>query len=1084
MRTIRLSQPRYSKICRALAVCAAYFAMAGCTDDTFDKFQNNKDGDMAFEVTAPDNWTEGAARASRPAGVAISRLESDYGRQLYLISEVSASPDSVVALPASRGSVVTGDAFHPSFGLSAICYTGTWTDTDEWLGKWTTNFAHDIKMAKSGQYWQAASPSEDLDWTGSGRVRFFAYAPYPGDIAAGSLSHSAEGAAGIPTVDFEATTDVKKQVDLLSTYADCDAAKGGTVQLVFKHALTAITIKTGEGMLAGKVTEVKFTGIGTKGTHEIGTGRWTGVSSPKDFTVTLDKTLEENGSANTAPGQEIVGGDLTFLMVPQTLGSDAKLIIKYTDKLSGVDRTLTASLSGTEWKAGTRVAYSVNTSGIKVVPEVDFSFECVLPTKSTAEGDTKIERGMEVPTSGYIPNFRVKSRAEVYQLDGSNHTASKTIDLPFTVEYSLDGGEWTDGGWKQHTEADKDHYATGCVLLKPRDVFVQMRGSMYTNPANGTAESHYDLSKGGETANCYMINAPGYYSLPLVYGNARNNPNAYTCMSTPAEGMNDYVLMNFVGNDDQAISSPNIYEDESVGDAVLIWQDSPDLVRNVRLDSQKQNLLFQIDREAINQGSAVVAVRASDASKTILWNWHIWVTESDWSKGLILTKSTGYDKGTPYEFSPCNLGYCDPHGADDAPKSFKIRVSATLPVGDDVEAVGKEVVKSVEKEAGQTIIEASLAGDNTYYQWGRKDPMLPGIWNEKTLAYGDALKGTQSVGTVKIKDENNIEVVYEYTKYSDIESALQFDMDNKPYYPGEYLFVKEDTYDGSPDNEGGRSIGDAIRYPFKFFSHENTGSMPGSTDVHNFWRRHWHNGANKSVNNGGRRTIMNYWDANLVQNSWVATNDKYGENPPHGQIPRKTIYDPCPVGFCVPNVTAFSNFGKTSGVHYIYYGQVGQNVSQRMEGGYVIGWDVKLERTGTSIFLPATGLRDMGEATRALPDKFKNSSNPAHSKLTFIASTIFERHHSSHKIGKGPDGKDIWCPGTGYTENCHFWNYSSGCIITYIDDRGLFRGGSELLEKVPNAASIPSTYKPYICVNNSSNNAYGFTIRPMKDTNR
>ena len=56
------------------------------------------------------------------------------------------------------------------------------------------------------------------------------------------------------------------------------------------------------------------------------------------------------------------------------------------------------------------MAYSVNTSGIKVVPEVDFSFECVLPTKSTAEGDTKIERGMEVPTSGYIPNFRVKSR--------------------------------------------------------------------------------------------------------------------------------------------------------------------------------------------------------------------------------------------------------------------------------------------------------------------------------------------------------------------------------------------------------------------------------------------------------------------------------------------------------------------------------------------------------------------------------------------------------------------------------------------------------------------------------------------------
>lgn len=201
----------------------------------------------------------------------------------------------------------------------------------------------------------------------------------------------------------------------------------------------------------------------------------------------------------------------------------------------------------------------------------------------------------------------------------------------------------TDGGWEQHADADKDHYATGSVLLKPRDVFARTRGSLYTNPANGTAESHYDLSKGGETANCYMINAPGYYSLPLVYGNARNNPDAYKCSATVAANMAGLVLIDFVAYDDKAIISPNIYENATVGDAVLIWQDSPDLVRNVRLDSQKQNLLFQIDREAINQGNAVVAVRANDRSKTILWSWHIWVTESDWSTGLIRAESTGYD---------------------------------------------------------------------------------------------------------------------------------------------------------------------------------------------------------------------------------------------------------------------------------------------------------------------------------------------------------------------------------------------------------------------------------------------------------
>ncbi len=694
MRTIRLSQPRYSKICRALAVCAAYFAMAGCTDDTFDKFQNNKDGDMAFEVTAPDNWTEGSARAGRPASVAISRLESDYGRQLYLISEISASPDSVVALPASRGSVVTGDAFHPSFGLSAICYTGTWTDTDEWLGKWTTNFAHDVKMAKSGLYWQAASPSEDLDWTGSGRVRFFAYAPYPGDLAAGSLSHCAEGTTGIPTVAFEATTDVKKQVDLLSTYADCDAAKGGTVALVFKHALTAITIKTGEGMLAGKVTEVKFTGIGTKGTHEIGTGRWKDVSSPKDFTVTLDKTLEENGSANTAPGQEIVGGDLTFLMVPQTLGSDAKLIIKYTDKLTGMDRTLTASLSGTEWKAGTRVAYSVNTSGIKVDPVLDFEFESVLPTKSTKEADkdNAIEKGVVVPTSGYIRDFKIKAYADVYQLDGADKVKSSRVALDIDeVSYSLNGAAWKKADWQKRVDADFDNkvdYSVGSLLLEPRAEFANMRKPFGTLTAVGGDEP-VDLSNGGETANCYMVDAPGYYYFPLVYGNAlkaKDGNLAYTSTATindPSDGPNGinfkynhpkmFVLTQFVGYTDGAIEN---YKDfPYIGDAetaLLVWQDSPDLVRDIKLDKAGRRVLFRIDEEALNQGNALLAVK--DDNGEIIWSWHIWVTYRKWTDAnLVSGISIDKDGNKTYVFAPCNLGYCDPHSADDAERKYAIK---------------------------------------------------------------------------------------------------------------------------------------------------------------------------------------------------------------------------------------------------------------------------------------------------------------------------------------------------------------------------------------------------------------------------
>ena len=73
----------------------------------------------------------------------------------------------------------------------------------------------------------------------------------------------------------------------------------------------------------------------------------------------------------------------------------------------------------------------------------------------------------------------------------------------------------------------------------------------------------YDLSTSGgttamRTANCYVINAPGQYSLPLVYGNAikdgGTNASAYTSQSSGT-----YVLKTFVNHLDAAITDPYIY---------------------------------------------------------------------------------------------------------------------------------------------------------------------------------------------------------------------------------------------------------------------------------------------------------------------------------------------------------------------------------------------------------------------------------------------------------------------------------------------------------------------------------------------
>ncbi len=269
--------------------------------------------------------------------------------------------------------------------------------------------------------------------------------------------------------------------------------------------------------------------------------------------------------------------------------------------------------------------------------------------------------------------------------------------------------------------------------------------------------------------------------------------------------------------------------------------------------------------------------------------------------------------------------------------------------------------------------------------------------------------------------------------YAIVPASTQYDMDNKPYYPGVCRFNKR-------EHEEGMSIGESIRYANQFFSHDNPSGSDKTPD--NFWRRHWHNGSRF----GGLRTIMNYWDSELTEvyfsdGKSATSNYQYT---PLGQLPTKTIYDPCPVGFCVPNANAFSNFAEHTHSTSLNYDTPGLFIKQRKGyGDKVIGWDIsKIAESGNStIFLPATGLRDMGEGSKApLPEYFKSSTNPAHSKVTFIATTIFNRNDTS------------------YDEE-NYYEKSSSCLLIYVDDRN-------------------ST----IHINEPTNNAYGFSIRPIKDT--
>lgn len=173
------------------------------------------------------------------------------------------------------------------------------------------------------------------------------------------------------------------------------------------------------------------------------------------------------------------------------------------------------------------------------------------------------------------------------------------------------------------------------------------------------------------TANCYMVHSAGNYKLPLVYGNAikngATNANAYTGVEV------NNVTLTFPRHDGQAITDPWIKNNGiTVTQAELLWQDAEGLITAVGISGDY--LTLTVAKHATTQeGNALVA--AKDANGTIVWSWHIWVTNQTFA--TLTEVNTG---SHIYSVTPVNLGW----------------------VGDATSATGYQ----------------------TYYQWGRKDPFI------------------------------------------------------------------------------------------------------------------------------------------------------------------------------------------------------------------------------------------------------------------------------------------------------------------------------------------------------------------------
>ena len=211
------------------------------------------------------------------------------------------------------------------------------------------------------------------------------------------------------------------------------------------------------------------------------------------------------------------------------------------------------------------------------------------------------------------------------------------------------------------------------------------------------------------------MSAAGTYKLPLVYGNAIKNGGTNT------SAYQGYGFKDHRNND---ITGPYIYSSYPPKDCILVWSDGFYMFKDVKLSADKHFLEFTLDQEYMQQANAIVAVR--DNQGRIMWSWHIWVTEHDvYNENVYGLQDEEDGTLNAYRLMGWNLGWVDGkmvyYNQRDLSYTFTQDVS------------GRTAVLNVKQE-GDALDYKDVG--STYYQWGRKDPIVA-LRNRNAVGSGD-----------------------------------------------------------------------------------------------------------------------------------------------------------------------------------------------------------------------------------------------------------------------------------------------------------------------------------------------------------
>ena len=857
--------------------------LAGCADDellTSGNPAGNPDAITfaAFTVDAVEpERTRGAEKPLYdPLTLSGDSDDSPLYLHTYETNRIGYRPGEETGEATTRGvQVTTGNLaeIHKNFIVVANKSIGGSTYFN-WKETHLADAENNVWYTSRTEYWPA---SENLTFHAvSPAVEF--------DNLSDLSAHEGEITFGYSARKGTADNDAELQHDLLlSSYSCNKQTHTGKVPLKFNHALSAVKFAVRD-VLDGEVVNIKIAGVRSSGvcTFKPGEISWENQDGTATYSQNFNYKLK---------GQEIVDvtddskdkvlnetmPEKTFMLIPQQIPDDAEIIVTLKrDNVSAPAKseiTVKGKIKANgveEWKPGHEYIYTISTSKDNWVYVFDAK-------GNAAEGDGNIyvyspndDKFEELQNTAYYSvrsyRYRANQQSHVENLPwNASFTGSESYEVNGSSDMLYEGkwisaekwitdlsdSKFSGEGSKEYKRHDIEMYPHYLMTDWAGDKKMQLNAPY--NQAMLNKDTPYDLSKPNgqarSTANCYIVDRGGWYCLPLVYGNAIVRGST-NATSYKCSKNNASVLQTFTDYKGNNINSPYI---SGGAGASLVWQDAYDMLSEVELVkvNGEDMIRFFVDKDNLQQGNAIVALK--DAAGTIMWSWHIWATEH-WLD----------NKGLPNAMS------------NDAFFNFKLN---------DVTLV---------RESGDSKVTYNQA-NRTFYM----SPYNLGWCDPKNVIY---LKRKSTMVFTQYQADKATEIATVSLPIIQQGETVNYKIGNNPYYqwgrkdPQVGFVDREKNFKANfgptsfkMENNANITIADGIRNPHKMYVHTTAGSPPADQQD---WLK------------------SSYW--NLWNNSSNVNTSALGTAGADAFSHLKTVYDPSPMGYVVPNSGVWLVLGGTN----------------------------------------------------------------------------------------------------------------------------------------------------------------------------